>query len=85
MAVVEVQARHMVVDKKSRKIQAVYQDEELNTYTLVADGQVKTDSSVKAFDWHGKPLLLTRSLSSEIRTAPFHERAGSQAPPADKK
>lgn len=68
--VVEVQASHTLVNKANRQIQRVYQDEELNTYTLLPDGKLKTDSSVKVFDMDGKPFLLTRSVSTEIRVPP---------------
>lgn len=73
-AFVEVTASHIVVNKKTHKISSVYQDEELNTYTLITDGQVRTDGSVKVFDAHGKPLYLARSVSTETRIAPFKHR-----------
>ena len=68
--VIEVQASHTLVNKANRQIQRVYQDEELNSYTLLPDGKLKTDSSVKVFDMDGKPFLLTRSVSTEIRVPP---------------
>jgi hypothetical protein len=68
--VVEVQATHTLVNKANRQIQRVYQDEELNSYTLLPDGKLKTDSSVKVFDMNGKPFLLTKSVSTEIRVPP---------------
>ncbi len=68
--VVEVQATHTLVSKANRRIADVYQDEELNTYTLSPDGKLQTDSSVKVFDMEGKPFLLTRTMSSEIRLPP---------------
>ncbi len=68
--VVEVQATHTMVSKANRRIAKVYQDEELNKYTLLPDGRLLTDSSVKAFDMNGKPFLLTRTTSSEIRVPP---------------
>lgn len=70
-AIVEVTASHLVVNKKSKKIISSFQDEELNTYTQLADGQLRTDSSVKVFDAHGKPIYLTKSTSLESRIAPF--------------
>ncbi len=66
-ALVKVQATHRVVDKKEQKVIAAYQDEELTTYTLVRDGLVKNESSVKVFDQMGKPKLLTRAVSVERR------------------
>lgn len=69
--VVEVVATHLVVNKKSGKITSVYQDEEINTYTSLTDSQLRTDSSVKIFDAHGKPIYLTKSVSMEERIAPF--------------
>jgi len=79
--VVEVQATHTVVSKANRQIQRVYQDEELNTYTLLPDGKLKTDSSVKVFDMNGKPFLLTRSVSTQTRVPPkdWPPRSGSPA------
>ncbi|RTL40205.1 MAG: hypothetical protein EKK48_17285 [Candidatus Melainabacteria bacterium] len=71
VAIVEVTALHLVVNKKTQKIISTFQDEELNTYTQVSDGQLRTDSSVKVFDAHGKPIYLTRSTSLESRLAPF--------------
>ena len=68
--VVEVQATHTMVSKANRRIAKVYQDEELNKYTLAPDGKLITDSSVKVFDLEGKPFLLTRTTSSEIKVAP---------------
>lgn len=69
-AVVKVKATHTMVNKASRKIISVYQDEELNTYSPLPDGRIATDSSVKVFDVNGKPFLLTRTVSAETRTAP---------------
>ncbi len=66
-ALVKVQATHRVVDKKEQKVIAAYQDEELTTYTLVRDGLVKNESSVKVFDQMGQPKLLTRAVSVERR------------------
>ncbi len=71
IAIVEVTASHLVVNKKTHKIISSFQDEELNTYTELADGQLRTDSSVKVFDAHGKPIYLTHSTSLESRVAPF--------------
>jgi hypothetical protein len=71
VAIVEVTALHLVVNKKTQKIISTFQDEELNTYTQLADGQLRTDSSVKMFDAHGKPIYLTHSTSLESRIAPF--------------
>lgn len=71
MAIVEVRAFHAVVDKKTKRVISAYQDEELNTYTRVSDGLVKTDSSVKVFDVNGRPKLLTRAVSTESRVAAF--------------
>lgn len=71
IAIVEVTALHLVVNKKTQKIISSFQDEELNTYTQLADGQLRTDSSVKVFDAHGKPIYLTHSTSLESRIAPF--------------
>lgn len=71
VAIIEVTASHLVVNKKTQKIISSFQDEELNTYTQLADGQLRTDSSVKVFDAHGKPIYLTHSTSLESRTAPF--------------
>lgn len=71
VVIVEVTALHLVVNKKTQKIISTFQDEELNTYTQLSDGQLRTDSSVKVFDAHGKPIYLTRSTSLESRLAPF--------------
>lgn len=71
--VVEVRAYHLVFNKKTQRIVQSYQDEEFNTYTLTADGRVKTDSSVKVFDGDGAPKLLTRSNSEEVRINQFAE------------
>jgi hypothetical protein len=68
---VEVQACHAVVDKKTNKVISAYQDEELNTYTSLTGDTAKTDSSVKMFDVRGKAIFLTRALSSEQKVAPF--------------
>lgn len=82
-AVVEVQATHTMVSKANRKIANVYQDEELNKYTLLPSGRLQTDSSVKVFDMNGKAFLLTRSVSSEFRLPPnnWPPRAQSQLTP----
>jgi len=72
-AVVEVTATHLVVNKETSKITSVYQDEEINTYTSVVDGQVRTDASIKVFDEHGKAIFLTKSVSMEARVAPFQD------------
>lgn len=69
--VIEVLAFHLVLNKKTQRIIQSYQDEEFNTYTLVADGKVKTDSSVKVFDGDGAAKLLTRSSSEEVRISRF--------------
>lgn len=69
-AVIEVQATHTMVSKANRRIANVYQDEELNKYSLLPDGRLQTDSSVKVFDMNGKPFMLTRTLSSETRVQP---------------
>lgn len=66
-AVIKVQAVHHVVSKKDKQVIAAYQDEELNRYTLVKDGFVKNDSSVKVFDEKGLPKLITRAVSTERR------------------
>lgn len=71
VAIIEVTASHLVVNKKTQKIISSFQDEELNTYTQLADGQLRTDSSVKVFDAHGKPIYLTHSTSLESRISPF--------------
>jgi hypothetical protein len=71
VAIIEVTASHVVVNKKTLKIVSSFQDEELNTYTQLADGQLRTDSSVKVFDAHGKPIYLTHSTSLESRIARF--------------
>lgn len=68
---VEVQAYHIVVRKDKRQIVSSYQDEEINVYKRVEDGKLQTDSSVKVFDALGKPMLLTRSVSDEVKLAPF--------------
>lgn len=69
--VVEVQAIHTVVGKGNRRIISVYQDEELNKYSLTGADGLATDSSVKVFDHQGRPIYLTRTVSSESRIAPF--------------
>ncbi len=69
--VVEVRAFHLVLNKKTQRIVQSYQDEEFNTYTLISEGKVKTDSSVKVFDGDGAPKLLTRSTSDEVRVSRF--------------
>lgn len=68
---VKVQARHSVVDKSSRRVVQSYQDEELNSYKLVAPGLLRTDSSVKVFDEKGSPILLTKAISNERRIKGF--------------
>lgn len=68
---VEVQAYHIVVRKDKRQIVHSYQDEEINVYKRVENGKLQTDSSVKVFDALGKPMLLTRSVSDEVKIAPF--------------
>lgn len=68
---VEVQAYHIVVRKDKRQIVSSYQDEEINVYKRVGDGKLQTDSSVKVFDALGKPMLLTRSVSDEVKVQPF--------------
>ena len=72
---VEVRAYHLIVAKKKQRIVQSYQDEEMNTYSLVAPGKVKTDSSVKVFDGNGAAKLLTRSNSVETKTCGFDEIA----------
>lgn len=72
-AIVEVQAYHLVINKKTQRIVQAYQDEELNTYTLLCDGRVRTDSSVKVFDAAGTATLLTRSSSGETRICKFDD------------
>jgi hypothetical protein len=75
VAIVEVQACHAVVDKKTKKVTSAYQDEELNTYTSMGtdmgQNMVNTDSSVKVFSVGGKPLFLTKAVSLETKVAPF--------------
>ena len=71
MVVVEVQAAHAVVNKKTKKLISAYQDEELNTYSMISNDVIKTDSSVKVFDTQGRPRFLTRAVSTERRVAPF--------------
>lgn len=66
-AVIKVQASHQVVSKKDKRVVEAYQDEELNRYTLIKDGLVKNDSSVKVFDQLGQPKLITRAVSTERR------------------
>ena len=66
-AVIKVQASHQVVSKKDKKVVEAYQDEELNRYTLIRDGLVKTDSSVKVFDQLGQAKLITHAVSTERR------------------
>lgn len=75
-AVVQVQAYHLAVDKRQNRIMQIYQDEELNTYTLLSDGKVRTDSSVKVFDAKGAPMFLTQSTSNEMRLCTFDQLAG---------
>ncbi len=66
-AVIKVQAVHKVVSKKDKRVVEAYQDEELNRYTLIRDGLVKNDSSVKVFDQLGQAKLITRAVSTERR------------------
>jgi len=66
-AVIKVQAVHKVVSKKEKRVVESYQDEELNRYTLIRDGLVKNDSSVKVFDQLGQAKLITRAVSTERR------------------
>jgi hypothetical protein len=66
-AVIKVQAVHKVVSKKEKRVVEAYQDEELNRYTLIRDGLVKNDSSVKVFDQLGQAKLITRAVSTERR------------------
>ena len=66
-ALVKVQASHWVMDKRTGKLAAAYQDEELNQYRRIKDGLVETKSSVKVFDAQGQPRLLTRAVSQEKR------------------
>ncbi len=77
-AVVEVRAYHLVLSKKQHRIVQSYQDEELNTYTLVADGKVRTDSSVKVFDGAGSAKLLTNSTSEVVRVKRFEDLAAGR-------
>ncbi len=72
-ALVTVQAAHVIVNKKTRKVTSVFQDEEMNRYQLLVDGKLRTDSSVKVFNGDGEAVLQTRSVSNEIRVAPFKE------------
>lgn len=72
-ALVTVQAAHVIVNKKTRKVTAVFQDEEVNRYLPLADGKLRTESSVKVFNGNGDAVLQTRSVSNEVRTAPFKE------------
>ncbi|MBX9666755.1 MAG: hypothetical protein K2X93_04010 [Candidatus Obscuribacterales bacterium] len=74
-AVVEVRAYHLVLSKKKHRIVQSYQDEELNTYSLVADGKLRTDSSVKVFDGNGSAKLLTNSTSEVVRVKRFEDQA----------
>lgn len=69
--VVKVRAVHTVVNKATGRVVTSYQDEELNTYRSIGDGQLDTDSSVKVFDLNGKPYLRTRAVSSERRLKRF--------------
>ncbi len=66
-AVIKVQAVHKVVSKREKRVVEAYQDEELNRYTLIRDGLVKNDSSVKVFDQLGQAKLITRAVSTERR------------------
>lgn len=72
-AVVEVRAFHLIVSKKTQRIVQSYQDEEFNTYDLLGEGVVKTDSSVKVFDGDGNPQMLTRSNSDVVRISRFED------------
>jgi hypothetical protein len=60
-------AWHAQLKKNNHQIVSAYQDEEFNTYTSLSPGYLRTDSSVKVFDVHGKPTLLTKSVSNELR------------------
>jgi hypothetical protein len=60
-------AWHAQMKKNTHQVVSAYQDEEFNTYTSLGPGNLRTDSSVKVFDVHGKPTLITRSVSNEIR------------------
>lgn len=64
---IKVQATHFVVDKRTGRVLSAYQDEELNSYRLVGNGLVRTDSSVKVFDELGTAKLLTRAYSTQKR------------------
>jgi hypothetical protein len=68
---VVVRATHAIVNKNTHRIASAFQDEELNTYSKMPDGRLRTDSSVKVFDAQGKPQLLTKAISTEVRLAPF--------------
>ena len=77
MAVVEVRACHAVVDKKTKKVLSAYQDEELNTYSMLSGSTLKTDSSVKIFDVKGTPRYMTRAVSDETKVGPFVQTVNS--------
>lgn len=64
---IKVQATHFVVDKRTGRVLSAYQDEELNSYRLIGNGLVRTDSSVKVFDELGTAKLLTRAYSTQKR------------------
>lgn len=64
---IKVQATHFVVDKRTGRVLSAYQDEELNSYRLIGNGLVRTDSSVKVFDELGAAKLLTRAYSTQKR------------------
>lgn len=77
-AVVEVRAFHLIVSKKTQRIVQSYQDEEFNTYDLIGEGLIKTDSSVKVFDGDGNPQMLTRSNSDVRRISRFEDGQPTQ-------
>jgi hypothetical protein len=64
---VVARAWHAQLKKSNHQIVSAYQDEEFNTYTSLGPGFLRTDSSVKVFDVHGKPTLLTKTVSNESR------------------
>jgi len=76
-AIVQVRACHAVVDKKTNKVLSAYQDEELNTYSMLSGSVLKTDSSVKIFDVKGKARYMTRAVSDETRVGPFVQTVNS--------
>ena len=76
-AIVQVRACHAVVGKKTNKVLSAYQDEELNTYSMLSGSALKTDSSVKIFDVKGKARYMTRAVSDEARIGPFVQTVNS--------